>query len=182
MKKDYAQMMMNPVKVRILQQIAMSVEIDAKQIATKMPDIPTSSLYRHLADLTELGAIKVVAETPMRGTIKKTYAMNRDFAKENPTGEELGAMVQYALCVISGEMQNYFQQKDVDLQRDCINLSNAVLELTKEEYGECQKEIMEVMKKYINLPKSEERMTRRITFVSSPVMEAKKEEGKNGSN
>lgn len=176
MKKDYAQQMMNPVKLRILQQISMAGNIDAKQIAEKTPDIPISSLYRHLADLTELGVIQVVAETPMRGTVKKTYAMNRDFSRKNPSGEELAPIVQSALCVIAGEMQHYFEGEDIDLERDCVNLSNVVANLSNEEYMQWQKEIGQVMEKYVNLPKTEGRLTRRITFIASPVTEPKEEE------
>ena len=52
MKKDYVQAMMNPVKLRIMQLFLISQEWEAKQMADKLPDVPVSSLYRHLGELT----------------------------------------------------------------------------------------------------------------------------------
>ena len=171
---EYTQIMMNPVNLRILQQIMMAGEMDAKQIAGKLPDVAVSSLYRHLAKLLESGIIKVVSETQMRGTIKKTYALNENFTQEDPSKEQLWSIVQKGLCIIAGEMQQYFNEgkseaEELDLEKDCIDLSNVVVDVTPEEFAEMRNEILEIMKKHMAEPKKENSKTRRLTFISSPA-------------
>lgn len=182
MEKDYAQAMMNPVKLRIMQQILEVGEIDAKQLAQEMPDIPISSLYRHLGDLTELGVLCISSETPMRGTVKKTYKMNTEFTQDSPTGEQLSNIIKSALCTIASEMQQYFEGDDVNVERDCIDLFNVVMHLSKQEYEAMREEMMQVMKKYMNHSPKEGSMARRMTLISSPIIVPEKEGNKNGNH
>ena len=148
MKKDYVQAMMNPVKLRIMQLFLISQEWEAKQMADKLPDVPVSSLYRHLGELTELGVLCVVAETPMRGAVKKTYALNKAFTRENPSGKELSIMMQAALCQITGELQEYFGNEDVNLQRDCVDFENIVIHIGQKDFIRMREEILQILKKY----------------------------------
>lgn len=178
MKKDYVQAMMNPVKLRIMQLFLISQEWEAKQMADKLPDVPVSSLYRHLGELTELGVLCVVAETPMRGAVKKTYALNKAFTRENPSGKELSIMMQAALCQITGELQEYFGNEDVNLQRDCVNFENIVIHIGQKDFIRMREEILQILKKYAEHLPEEGDLVRRISLIASPVEREEGEEKK----
>lgn len=177
MKKDYAKQMMNPIKLRIMQQIAANGEADAKQLAAQMPEVPQSSLYRHLNELTELGILQIVSETRMRGTVKKTYGMRSDFAKEAPNQKECAAFVRFGLSQIAAEFQQYFEQEEIALQEDCVELSNMIVHVTKEEYRTMMGEIQQILQRYGAQTKEADRLTRRIAISASPTYCAAKEGG-----
>lgn len=178
MKKDYAHNMMNPTNLKILQQIMLAGEMDTKAIASSMPEVPVSSLYRHLAQLQEAGIIRIASQTQKRGAIKKTYALNEAFTQENPNPEELAAIAGAGLCIIAGEIQQYFQCDYEDIEKDCVDISNVVVNINEEEFKEMKKEIQEILKKYMG--KAEEgRKLRRLSFISSPVPD---KEGSNGDD
>ena len=169
MKKSYAELMMNPVKLRIMGQVAQRGEIGAKELKEILSDVPLSSIYRHLNEWEEAGILCVAQETKIRGTIKKTYAIRKEFTQENVSGEQLEQMVHTGLSIIGTEFYQYFSGEDIDVERDCIDFSSMVFWLSKEEYADIRKELAELVKRYSKNKKTEERMARRVTFLSSPV-------------
>ena len=68
----------NPAKSRLLIEIMRRGEVTAKYLAEKCSDIPQTTLYRNLKRMTDDGLLKIVNETPIRGTVEKTYALTFD--------------------------------------------------------------------------------------------------------
>ncbi|MGN0394138.1 MAG: hypothetical protein ACI4EF_02145 [Coprococcus sp.] len=168
MKKDYAHKMMNAINLKILQQIMLDGESDTNAIAEAMPEVPVSSIYRHLAELQEIGVIRIASQIQKRGAIKKTYAMNEAFSEKNPKHEELAAIARTGLCIIAGEIQQYFESDYGDIEKDCVDISNVIVNINEQEFKEMRREINEVIKKYMGKCGGE-RKVRRVSFISSPV-------------
>lgn len=83
---DFAHsVLMHPVRLRLVQRLALLGTATVQELAAALPDIPRASLYRHLRTLTELGYLTVVEETRVRGTVERTYALT-----DNPADEKLG--------------------------------------------------------------------------------------------
>lgn len=69
-----ADLLFHPVRMRILQALALE-ELATQEISQRLPDVPTSSIYRHLKILLD-GALVVVTETrPVRGVEEKVYGL-----------------------------------------------------------------------------------------------------------
>ena len=67
-------LIIHPVRLRILQAIGTD-KVNTQTIADRLPDIPKSSIYRHLKLLLS-GDFVVVAETEaVRGTVEKFYQL-----------------------------------------------------------------------------------------------------------
>ena len=83
----------NPAKSRLLIEIMRRGEVTAKYLAEKCSDIPQTTLYRNLKRMTDDGLLKIVNETPIRGTVEKTYALTFD-PSDPPSvlGENSGAI------------------------------------------------------------------------------------------
>ena len=83
----------NPVKCKLLLEIHSQGKATAKQLADIYNDIPQATLYRYLKKMLSDGIIQVVEETPVRGTVEKTYSLahniNSDMETmvENNSGE-----------------------------------------------------------------------------------------------
>lgn len=137
-KKNISETMMNPIRLRIIQHLAIYGKGTVSQIKEELCDIPPASLYRHIKTLCEAGCIEVVGEKQIRGTVERTYAMK----------------------------QNLF--KYADPMKDRISFSNANLLLSDEEFMELLTKIEEAITPYINNQPEESRKQRRFTLITSP--------------
>src|ERR1041384_326730 len=69
-----ASLITHPIRARLVLAL-MGRELTTQQMAALLPDIPRTSLYRHIRGLAEAGVFVVVGETSVRGTVEKTYAV-----------------------------------------------------------------------------------------------------------
>lgn len=70
------ELLLHPARFRILQ--ALSGEaLTTQQIAERLPDVPTSSTYRHVKMLLDAGMIEVTGTQLVKGIQEKRYALAR---------------------------------------------------------------------------------------------------------
>lgn len=66
-----ASLVLHPVRLRILQ-AALGREVTTAQLAATLADVPTATLYRHVAALVDGGVLEVAAERAVRGATERT--------------------------------------------------------------------------------------------------------------
>lgn len=84
MGEERTTLLLHPVRLRIVQ-AALGREVTASQLASLLPDVPTASLYRHIAALVAGGVLEVVAERAVRGATERTLAVALPAASLGPT-------------------------------------------------------------------------------------------------
>lgn len=119
----------NPAKSRLMIEIMRRGKVTAKYLAEKCVDIPQTTLYRYLKRMTDDGLLKIVGETPIRGTVEKTYALTFD-PSDPPSvlGQNSGAMYmqmffQYFLT-FAKIFQDYCDTPGIDIKKDRSGLSS----------------------------------------------------------
>src|SRR5690625_1873025 len=75
MLKKKLEVVLHPVRVRILQTLMNGERLTARQMSAKLPDVSVPTLYRHLNTMVEVQVIEVVEENQIRGTLEKVYAL-----------------------------------------------------------------------------------------------------------
>ena len=85
-----ADLLLHPVRLRIVKAFRGDRALTTKQLAAELPDVPGGSIYRHVARLTEAGVLQVVAERRVRATTERTYTMRLYAAQMQP--DEIAAM------------------------------------------------------------------------------------------
>ncbi|MFI5691381.1 helix-turn-helix domain-containing protein [Kribbella sp. NPDC051586] len=85
-----ADLLLHPVRLRIVKTFLGDRALTTAQIAAELDDVPTPSLYRHIATLTKAGVLQVVAERQGRGSVEKTYTLRLLAARLQP--DEVEAM------------------------------------------------------------------------------------------
>lgn len=165
--KDIIEIILNPVRVRIIQEVAAKENMTANELCDKIKDIPRTTLYRHINILLSSNILTVVSERKVRGSLERTLGLNTEemskmnsleFASQNALG-----FLMYKVA----NFQNYFNSKNPDPGRDKLFLSNSILMLDDQEFDEFLSELWELMKKY-NFEASEGRKVRDISIISSP--------------
>jgi DNA-binding HxlR family transcriptional regulator len=80
-----ADVLLHPVRWRIVQRV-LGRELTTTELKRDLPDVPSTTLYRHVATLIDAGYLTVVRERKVRGTTERTLTL--DQAKVGHIGEQ----------------------------------------------------------------------------------------------
>jgi hypothetical protein len=81
---DRVDLLLHPVRLRILQAFLGDRALTTSQLAAELPEVPQASLYRHIAQLSRAGVLQVVAERRVRGALERTYVLRGAAAQVGP--------------------------------------------------------------------------------------------------
>jgi hypothetical protein len=137
-----ADLLLHPVRLRIVQAFLGERALTTTDLRTELPDVPPASLYRHVALLVNAGVLAIVAERRARGATERTYTLRLSAAQLSPT--EVGAMTadehRQAFMAFTagllGDFDRYLARKDRDPVRDGVGYRIAAVWLTDAEYVE----------------------------------------------
>lgn len=166
--RDINQVLLNPVRSRIIQYVARHQTVTAGDLAAWITDVPRTTLYRHLKILTENNVLTVVAENRVRGSVERTYALNITSLSEQNSVENATRNAFGFLMKLYSDFERYFSRGEVDQAADKFFLSNISLLLSETEFNELLGQLNELLKRYIDNPPNESRRARSISFISSP--------------
>ncbi|WP_350274318.1 helix-turn-helix domain-containing protein [Kribbella sp. HUAS MG21] len=68
--------LLHPVRWRIVQRV-LGRELTTTDLKRDLPDVPTTTLYRHVAALIDAGYLTVVRERKVRGTTERTLTLDQ---------------------------------------------------------------------------------------------------------
>lgn len=83
MQQPKPDLLLHPVRMRIMVTIS-GRQMTAQQLVRALPDVPQTTLYRHLNTLAGRGMLAVVAEHRVRGTVERVYAVAPEAARLTP--------------------------------------------------------------------------------------------------
>jgi DNA-binding transcriptional ArsR family regulator len=177
MPSPKAGLILHPVRIQII--TAMSNQrMTAGELSEILPDIPQTTLYRHLNALLDGGVIQVVAENPVRGTVERVYAL---VAPPSITPEDLRDMSRQdyerlatlALSSFMGDIRRYLSRKPegapIDFLADGMDFNKVQLNLSDDEFQRMNKQIFTIMAAAAQNPPSPERRRRVFSYLFIPV-------------
>lgn len=169
--KDLNQILLNPVRTRIVQYLITHESATAKELVKWMPDVARTTLYRHMNTLVDANLLTVVQENRIRGTVEKVYALNTDAITSQNTKENATWNTFSFLMGIYADFDRYFGQADADPARDKIFLNHAVLLMSDEEYDGFLGEMQTLFHKHLSNEATEGRKPRRLSIISAPNLD-----------
>lgn len=172
MNEQAIKSMMNPIRIKIIQELTQKKEATTKQLQEVCGEIPQATLYRHISALEKAGIIYVISENRIRGIIEKVYAIksnpaeevNRDLKKL--TREDFSTLyAQFTISLIT-DFENYMRKDDA-LERinRSIGFQSSCLSLSDDELVEMMREISSVIQKRINNEAAPNRRLRKISTI-----------------
>lgn len=172
-------LVLNPIRMRILQYLLAHQPATTQQIGEVLSDIPPASLYRHVAKLLEGDLIKVASETKIRGAVRRSYVVNTASKTLHHTSEQNSDLLTiYSMFMeIFKNFQTYLQGNDKDIRENGYFANTYLLNLTDDEYNSFLKELehnQKTLQKYAGLEAKEGRKPRQFTTIASPVVNKEK--------
>jgi hypothetical protein len=148
-------------------------ELTTQEMADLLPDVPKTSLYRHVRELAEAGVIKVVGEKAIRGTVEKRFAIQFDavtFSKEDMLDSGHEEYLRLASGLLEGVLsvyQGYLARKEPTLAEDTLLRVNAA-NLTDEEFWDFRKQVTDLLSAARDNPDAPGRRRRMIGLLAIP--------------
>ena len=84
MSPAHADILLHPIRLRIVLVLAAERRMTTAALAERLPDVAHATLYRHVATLAEAGIVEVVDERRVRGGVERTYALVASAAQLGP--------------------------------------------------------------------------------------------------
>ena len=168
MRMDQRKIIINSIRMRIVQYIILNQQATASQLAQELNEVPRTTLYRHINVLEEAGIIVVVNEKKIRGTIEKTYEMNPEAVLGEDEIENAKNNAFTYLMGIYGDFYKYFSSNTKSEYDGRLFIKPNMMYLSDDEFDEFVKDLNNVFEKYQSYDQDENRILRKITTISAP--------------
>ncbi|PKK94613.1 MAG: hypothetical protein CVV60_05485 [Tenericutes bacterium HGW-Tenericutes-5] len=180
MKKDILKVMMHPLRIKIIQELAMKQKATTKEIRKACGDCSQATLYRHLKEMLEYDLIEVVEENNINGIIEKVYSIKTDVSKElmskkdKMSKDDFQNIFNQFLITIMSDLRSYLEQKNaIEEIQNNIGLVSQSLFLSDEELLEMMREITKMIALRTNNEKTKERKLRKVSYIVTSSLEEK---------
>jgi predicted DNA-binding transcriptional regulator YafY len=172
-----AELLLHPVRLRIVQAFLGDRALTTAQLARELGDVPTGSLYRHVALLARAGVLQVVAQRRVRGAVERTYTMRLAAAQVSAadaaamTPEQHRQAFMAFLAGLLAEFDRYIDSGAPDLARDRAGYRMAAVWVTDEELAALISELVAVIGPRLANPPAGGRRRRLLAGVLLPAVE-----------
>jgi DNA-binding transcriptional ArsR family regulator len=177
MKKSKAKLLLHPVRMQIVAAIG-SQKMTAKDIAASLPDVPQTTLYRHINMLVEGGVLNIVEENQIRGTVERVYAF---LSPPSLTPEDLQEMSKQELqsaasiffSAFISDFNHYLDQYSsdtgIDPIADGVEINKVHLHLSNEEFKTMNQKMQEILHTAMENQPSDVRKKRIFSYFFIPA-------------
>lgn len=177
--KTTLDVLLHPVRMRILRAFLGRTELTARALAEKLDDVPQATLYRHVKRLAETGILVIASETPVRGAMERVYRVNakavtvprKDIGNIHPE-THLKYFSAFAASLLD-DFGRYARSSDVDVLRDGVHYVQVPFFATRKEFDGFMEELQALINRFAALGPAKKRTPRTLSIVTLPERPAK---------
>lgn len=134
-----AELLLHPVRLRIVQAMLGRAELTTKELANRMPDVAPATLYRHVGSLVDGGVLEVVSERRVRGSTERALRLREERASVDPDSLEqdddaLRAGFLAYLGSLAAMLDDYIAAPHGSLFDDLVSFRQLAVHATDEEW------------------------------------------------
>jgi DNA-binding transcriptional ArsR family regulator len=178
-KKTAIDVLLHPIRLRIVRAFLGGVELTARDLAQKLDDVPQATLYRHLRRLVEGGALIVTSEMPVRGALERTYRLDPNTGKVAP--EDVRSIdpethLKYFSVFLASLLEDfgrYMRTDDVDVLRDDVHYFQATFNAGSKEFSSFMKELKALIQRFAKPGLVNKQVQRTVSIVTLPERPSK---------
>jgi Helix-turn-helix domain len=180
-----AELLLHPVRLRIIGAFLGDRKLTTADLRAELPDVPPTSLYRHLGHLIDAGVLDVVSERRVRGTVERTYVLRAvlpvpsDDLASWTADDHRRAFYGY-LAALLADFDRYLDQERIDLQRDGAGYRMAGLWMTDEELDELTRGFVSLLQPYMANPATPDRRRRILRTIVLAAPDSPRADDQNG--
>jgi hypothetical protein len=139
---DKVDLLLHPVRLRIVNVMSGGRTCTTAELCARLPDVPKTSVYRHVGHLVDAGVLEVAKEERVRGATERHYRLRRDRATIGT--DEAAAMTladhrqgfTAAMAALLAEFNAYLDRDGADPTADSVGYRQGLIWLTDDELAE----------------------------------------------
>ncbi len=177
MNADIIKIMMNPIRIKIIQELGQKGKATTKEIHSACGDIAQATLYRHLNELLKKDIIQVVDENIINGIIEKVYSIKNnpsvEIAKDPSklTRDDYSNIFNQYIISILSDFKSYISHDDsIKLIMSSLGFSSNSIFLSDAELGEMMTEFRESITRRIPNEPTPERKLRKVSQIVTTTL------------
>ena len=170
------ELILHPQRLRILQTLA-AASLTTQEIADHLPDVPKSSIYRHLKVLLDAGLIAVAETRPVKGVEEKVYRLDRlpDLSPDDMAGLTPDEHLHYFTSFVAGLLHGFGDYLDrtphPDLYADIVGYRETIFYATDEEFIQIITTMNQALAPLFTTEAGPGRKRRKLASVTHPIPE-----------
>jgi DNA-binding transcriptional ArsR family regulator len=148
---DTLELLLHPVRVRIVHAMSGGRTRPPSELYASLPDVPKTSLYRHVGLLAAAGVLEVAGEQRVKGAVERRYRLHRERAKigrdaaESMSKDNHRDAFAAAIGVLLAEFNAYLDRENADPAADSVGYAQIPLWLSQDERAELIDELVAVI-------------------------------------
>ncbi|WP_433221163.1 helix-turn-helix domain-containing protein [Microtetraspora malaysiensis] len=148
---DTLDLLLHPVRLRIVHAMSGGRVRTTADLCARMPDIPKTSVYRHVGLLADAGVLEVTDEQRVHGAVERHYRLRQ---KRTTIDAEAAASMSLddhrrgftsAMAALHAEFNAYLDRDGADPTADLVGYRQLVLWLSHDELAEMMGDMREVL-------------------------------------
>jgi predicted ArsR family transcriptional regulator len=174
---DKLALLLHPVRMRIIWAFTGGRLRTTADLCASLPDVPKTTVYRHVALLAEGGVLEVAGEQRVRGAVERHYRLHRDRAAISPDAGATMSLDDHrqafaaAMAALLAEFDTYLNRPAADPVADLIGYRQGILWLSPTELAETIKEIQSILAARSTNGPAPDRHPRLLSMIQFPTEE-----------
>ncbi|MGC0418001.1 helix-turn-helix domain-containing protein [Embleya sp. AB8] len=172
---DTLELLLHPVRVRIVHAMSGGRTRTTADLCASLPDVPKTTLYRHVGLLAEAGLLEVVDEQRVRGAVERSYRLHRGRATIDADTAASMSLDDHrhgftaALAALHAEFNAYLDRDHADPTADSVGYLQIPLWLSPDELAEFVDEVRNAIVSRTNNEPTPERRLHLISPILFPI-------------
>jgi DNA-binding transcriptional ArsR family regulator len=139
---DTLELLLHPVRIRIVHAMSGNRTRTVADLCANLPDVPKTTLYRHVGRLAEAGLLEVVGEQRVHGAVERSYRLHRSRAVIDSAAAASMSISDHrhgfaaAIGALLAEFNAYLDRDNADPTADMVSYRQFPLWLNQAELTE----------------------------------------------
>ncbi|WP_433177180.1 helix-turn-helix domain-containing protein [Actinoallomurus sp. CA-150999] len=175
---DTLDLLLHPVRMRIVYALSGGRVRSTADLCASLPEVPKTTVYRHVGLLADGGVLEVADEQRVRGAVERHYRLRRD---RTMIEAEAGASMSLedhrhgftaAMAALHAEFDAYLNRSGTDPYADLVGYRQGVLWLSRDEIIEILGELRAVIAARAGNQPTPGRSPRLVSLIQFPIDES----------
>lgn len=165
-------LLLHPVRWRIVQRV-LGRELTTTELKRDLPDVPATTLYRHVAVLIDAGYLTVVRERKVRGTTERTLSLDQktvgridEREARAMTPEQHRRAFLMMLTRLAADFDRFVERGDLDTRLDHLGYSQLALYVDGADLEALRENLNALLEPHLTESPGKERLT--LSVISLP--------------
>lgn len=174
---DTLDLLLHPIRLRVVWALSGGRVRTTSDLCAHLPDVPKTTVYRHVGLLVEAGLLEVADEQRVRGAVERYYRLRRDRAVIDTDAAVSMTLDDHrhgfaaAMAALHAEFNAYLDRPCADPVADSVGYRQGAFWLSPDELAEMISELRAVFMARADNQPTPDRSPRLMSLIQFPTEE-----------